>query len=137
MAKGSKRHTRKMNTQKGGNAPDSAWGYVMNTVGDGWTQFMDTFSVQPGEVAGAINSNQLVPKGNPNANVAGAPVPNVKQTGGRRGKGKGKSKKGGFLGVAALLEQAVVPFGLLGMQQAYGKSRRSKGQGNKRSRRMH
>ena len=136
MAKGrNNKRTRKMNTQKGGNSPDSAWGYVMNTVGDGWTQFMDTFSVQPGEVAGAVNSNQLVPKGNPNANIVGAPAPNVKQTGGKRGKGKGK--KGGFLGVAAILEQAIVPFGLLGMQQSYGKSRRSKSSGSKRSRRMH
>ena len=137
MAKGSKRHTRKMNTQKGGNAPESGWGYVLNTVGDGWTQFMDTFSAQPGEVSGALGSNQLVPKSNPNANVVGAPVPNVKgQAGGRR-RGNRKSKKGGFLGVGAVLEQAVVPFGLLAIQNSYGKSRRAKGNGHKRSRRMH
>ena len=48
-SRGSRRTRKMMSSQQGGNAPDSAWGYVMNTVGDGWTQFMDTFSVQPGE----------------------------------------------------------------------------------------
>ena len=42
-SRGNRRTRKMMNSQQGGNAPDSAWGYVMNTVGDGWTQFMDTF----------------------------------------------------------------------------------------------
>ena len=131
----SSRRTRKMmSSQQGGNAPDSAWGYVMNTVGDGWTQFMDTFSVQPGENAGAMNSNQLVSIKNPNINDPSNTI--LKQAGGKRRKGKGK--KGGFLGVGAVLEQAVVPFGLLAIQQSYGnKSKRAKRGGSKRSRRMH
>jgi hypothetical protein len=40
--------------------------------------------------------------------------------GGRKRKGRGK--KGGFLG--QLINQALVPFGLLGMQHAYGKRSR-------------
>jgi hypothetical protein len=133
--KGSRgRRTRKMmNNQQGGNAPDSAWGYVMNTVGDGWTQFMDTFSVSPDMNAGTLNSNQLVSIKNPNINNPNTST--LKQTGGKRRKGKGK--KGGFLGVGAVLEQAVVPFGLLALQQSYGKSRRAKRGGSKRSRRHH
>ena len=50
----------------------------------------------------------------------------------RKGK-KSRGKKGGMLGVGAVLEQAVVPFGLFGLQQSYGKSRRH--HGSKRSRR--
>ena len=42
------------------------------------------------------------------------------QNGGRKRKGRGK--KGGFLG--QLINQALVPFGLLGMQHAYGKRSR-------------
>jgi hypothetical protein len=132
-SRGSRRTRKMMSNQQGGNAPDSAWGYVMNTVGDGWTQFMDTFSVQPGENAGAMNSNQLVSIKNPNINDPSSSI--LKQTGGKRRKGKGK--KGGFLGVGAVLEQAVVPFGLLAIQQSYGKSKRAKRGGSKRSRRMH
>ena len=56
-----------------------------------------------------------------NANDPGISI--LKQSGGKK-KRSGKSKKGGFLGIGALLEQAVVPFGLLGIQQSYGKSRR-------------
>ena len=130
-SRGSRRTRKMMSSQQGGNAPDSAWGYVMNTVGDGWTQFMDTFSIQPGENAGAMNSNQLVSIKNPNINDPSSSM--LKQTGGSKRR-KGKGKKGGFLGVGAVLEQAVVPFGLLAMQQSY-KSKRAKRSGFKRSRR--
>ena len=36
-------------SQKGGNYgsfPDSAWGYQMNNLGNGWTQFMNSLSVK-------------------------------------------------------------------------------------------
>ena len=47
------------------------------------------------------------------------PLPGL-LTGGRKRKGRGK--KGGFLG--QLINQALVPFGLLGMQHAYAKRSR-------------
>lgn len=117
-------------SQKGGNYggyPDSAWGYQMNNLGNGWTQFMNTLSVQPGSTS---QSNTIVPINNANAQS--------KMTGGRHGRhsrmqmqqqsrGKGRGKKGGYWG--AVLEQAAVPLALLGMQQFYGKrhSRRHPG----------
>jgi len=36
--------------------------------------------------------------------------------------GKTKSRRGGFLG--SLVNEAIVPFGILGMQQTYGRKRR-------------
>jgi hypothetical protein len=36
--------------------------------------------------------------------------------------GKTKSRRGGFLG--SLINQAIVPFGILGMQQSYRRKRR-------------
>jgi len=121
-------------SQKGGNYggyPDSAWGYQMNNLGNGWTQFMNTLSVQPGSTS---QSNTIVPINNANAQP--------KMTGGKhrrrsqmqmqqqmqqQSRGKGRGKKGGYWG--AVLEQAAVPLALLGMQQFYGKrhSRRHPG----------
>jgi hypothetical protein len=43
--------------------------------------------------------------------------------------GKTKSRRGGFLG--SLINQAIVPFSILGMQQTYGRKRR----GGKKTRR--
>jgi hypothetical protein len=93
---------------------------------------MNTFNVSPDMNPGTLNSNQLVSIKNPNINDPSNTI--LKQAGGKRRKGKGK--KGGFLGVGAVLEQAVVPFGLLAMQQSY-KSKRAKRGGSKRSRRHH
>jgi len=120
--------------QQGGNgmAPPSAWGSVFNTYGNGWTQFMNALTLQPGANAGSMGSNDLVPIGKVNANDPGSSI--LKQSGGKKRR-SGKSKKGGFLGIGALLEQAVVPFGLLGLQQSYGKSRRSKQSAGSRTRR--
>jgi len=124
----------KTRKQQGGNsmAPPSAWGSVFNTYGNGWTQFMNALTLQPGANAGSIGSNDLVPIGKMNANDPGSSL--INQKGGKKRR-SGKSKKGGFLGIGALLEQAVVPFGLLGLQQSYGKSRRTKYSGSKRTRR--
>ncbi len=120
--------------QQGGNgmAPPSAWGSVFNTYGNGWTQFLNALTLQPGANAGSIGSNDLVPIGKANANDPGVSI--LKQSGGKKRR-SGKSKKGGFLGIGALLEQAVVPFGLLGLQQSYGKSRRTKHSGSRGTRR--
>jgi hypothetical protein len=54
--------------------------------------------------------------------------------------GKTKSRRGGFLG--SLINQAIVPFSILGMQQTYKKNRSGgkrtrKNRSGKRSRRYH
>jgi len=53
---------------------------------------------------------------------------------------KSKSRRGGFLGT--LINQAIVPFGILAAQQTYRKKRGGKGtrkltKGGKRSRKYH
>jgi len=133
MAKGgSKRHR-----QSGGMG---ATEWVNNLLGNGWQQFQNSLMVQPGSNLGSIQSNQIVPNdGSKGVNINDPnnvmPNPNGSQKGGKtRRKGrKGRGKKGGMLGVGAVLEQAVVPFGLFGLQQSYGKSRRH--HGSRRSRR--
>jgi hypothetical protein len=116
-------------TQRGGSASStpsivsvdnspSGWSQVMNTVGDGWTQMMNSLTLNPAQSPVAAASTSLVPISNPNANV-----PNLYkngQMGGRKGR-KGRGRKGGILGAGAVLEQAIVPFALLGLQHTYGK----------------
>lgn len=120
-------------TQRGGSASSSpspvtldnspsGWSQVMNTVGDGWTQMMNSLTLNPAQGPVAAASTASVPISNPNANV-----PNVYkggQMGGRKGR-KGRGRKGGLLGAGAVLEQAIVPFALLGLQQTYGKRHRT------------
>jgi hypothetical protein len=136
MAKGgTKRHR-----QSGGMG---ATEWVNNLLGNGWQQFQNSLMVQPGSNLGSIQSNQIVPNNpklvnindpkndmsNPNGSIQSGGKTRRK---GRKG-GKGRGKKGGMLGVGAVLEQAVVPFGLFGLQHSYGKSRRH--HGSRRSRR--
>lgn len=118
--KNKQRHN-KTKSQRGGNVgayPPSAWGWGMGTLGNGWNQFMNSLSVQPG---GVNHGNQLVP-------VNGGT--NSKQSGGKGRKGKGK--RGGNM--LAIAEQAAVPFALFAMNNALG-SRRNRGQKHTRRRR--
>ena len=105
--------------------PPSAWGWGLGTAGNGWTQFMDTLTLQPGQNIAAAKSNDLVPVGRPNANE---PLQSVKMNGGRRrkyGRSKSRSRKGGNWG--AVLNQAAAPLALLGANQYFGKrSRRNR-----------
>ena len=116
----------KSRSQKGGNYgsyPDSAWGYQMNNLGNGWTQFMNSLSLQPGENLGTSQSNAIVPIRNLNAQDA-QPSLSPKMTGGRKRRNKSGVKRGGNWG--AVIGQAAVPLALLGMQQMYGKNRTRK-----------
>jgi hypothetical protein len=103
----------KTKSQKGGNQgpyPDSAWGFQLNNVGDLWNQFTRTMD-------SSSTSNVITPA---HAPVAAAHA----QKGGKaksRSRGRGRGKKGGYWG--AVLEQAIVPLTLLGMQQKF-KTRR-------------
>jgi hypothetical protein len=112
--------------QKGGNwgsYPDSAWGYQLNNLGGGWTQFMNSLSLQPGENLGTSQSNNIVPRNNLNAQNS-QPSLSPKMTGGRRRRHKGHVKRGGNWG--AVVEQAAVPLALLAAQQTYGKNKTHK-----------
>jgi hypothetical protein len=80
-----KSHSKKSRTmyQQGGELagnPASAWGWGLGTVGNGWTQFMNTFSTA--NPSGNANSNGIVANSN---NI-------LKLKGGRRHK-KSKSRK--------------------------------------------
>ena len=110
-----KRRRNKTRSQRGGNVgayPPSAWGFTMGTLGNGWTQFMNSLSVQPG---GVNHGNQIVPV-------------NGTQSGGKRSKRSkssksiSKSKSGGNL--LAIAEQAAVPFTLFAMNNALGSRHR-------------
>jgi hypothetical protein len=122
--------------QRGGDLagnPASSWGWVNGTVGNGWTQFMNSLTLQPGQNLGTVQSNNIVPVNNINAqdsqpsistNLQGG-IPN--SVGGRRRRRKSnskRSKKGGNL--LAVANQAIVPGFLLAAQQTFGKSRKHK-----------
>jgi hypothetical protein len=104
-----------------GSNPPSAWGYVAGTVGNGWTQFTNALTLQPGQNLGASQSNDIVPIGKVNAQNA-QPMLKPNMSGGKKRRGA----KGGSWGAVAT--QAIVPGFLLGAQQLYGRrySRRHK-----------
>jgi hypothetical protein len=112
--------------QRGGELagnPPSSWGWGLGTLGNGWTQFMNTLSVQPGQNLGASQSNAIVPVGNPNAQTSQGNIgPNM--NGGRRHRHRRRrgSKRGGNIG--AVLSQAAVPGALILMNNTMGKRSR-------------
>jgi hypothetical protein len=107
-----KRYSRR---QRGG---QSAWQHMMNTVGDGQQQLVDSLMTNDKQNIAAKQSNAIVPINNPNAQVT--KIPNLSQMGGKRR----KHKKGGYW--ASVIRDALVPFGLFGLQQVYGKRRTRK-----------
>ena len=118
-----KRRRNKTRSQRGGNLggnPPSAWGYTLGTLGNGWTQFMNSLSVQPGSVN---QGNQIVP-------VNGGTNSTQSQSGGKRRKCKRGKRGGNMLAVA---EQAAVPLALFAMNNTLG-SRRNRGHKHSRRR---
>ena len=138
-----------------GVAPPSAWGHAMNTVGDGWKQFQDSLTLQPGQNLASSHSNDLVPIGKMNAQDAqpmlkpnmsgGTPgaknwsAPGAKVGGtqpntassmsasGAKGGGKRRRRKSAKGGSwGAVATQALVPGFLLGAQQLYGRRHKSR-----------
>jgi hypothetical protein len=159
MAKNSS-HRRKLQSksktmrrnQKGGDLagnPPSSWGWVNGTVGNGWTQFMNSLTLQPGQGIVDSKNNDIIPVGNLNAqglqgnigsNLQGD-IP--KSVGGRRrsksrsksysksrsksyskSRSKSQSKHGGSWG--AIFNQAAVPGILLAAQQSFGRRKSSR-----------
>lgn len=122
------RTRRNAKAQRGGELsgnPASAWGWGLGTVGNGWTQFMNSLTLQPGQNLGTSQSNNIVPVNNINAQDA-QPMLKPNMSGGKRHrkshvKRHRKSRGGNF---AAVLNQAAVPGILLAAQQTFGKSRK-------------
>lgn len=120
--------------QHGGNLagnPPSAWGWGLGTLGNGWTQFMNSLTLQPGQNLGAIQSNTSVPIGNLNAqtyqgNIGANMGGDIPQSGGkkhrRNRRHRSRGKRGGNL--LPVLEQAAVPGALFIMNNAMGKRSR-------------
>lgn len=132
----SKSHPKKgtrRNKQKGGELagnPPSAWGWGMGTLGGGWTQFMNSLTLQAGQNLGATQSNASVPVGNVNAqtsqgNIGPDMTGDIPQKGGKKRRhSKSKAKRGGNL--LAIAEQAAVPVALIAINDSFGKRRRSR-----------
>ena len=117
MGRQSKMRSRSRSRQGGGGLNYSdAQSYVGGLYGsDVKTQWDNTFDIKAGDMGSGGSSNVIKP-------IAG---------GGKR-KRRRKSKKGGFLGgLAAVIEQAVAPGVLLGLQQTYRK-KGSSGRGSRR-----
>jgi hypothetical protein len=110
--------------QRGGDLagnPPSSWGWGLGTLGNGWTQFTNSLTLIPGQNAGTIQSNNIVPVGNINAqNAQGIMKP---LTGGKkRRRNKSRVRRGGAWGAVA--NQSIVPGALVAMNQFFGKSRK-------------
>lgn len=108
--------------QRGGDLagnPPSAWGWALGTGGNGWTQFTNALSLQPGQNLGTVQSNNLVPVNNINAQDAQGMIgTNLKgdipsQSGGKKHK-KNKKRGGGWEGI---ISQAAAPAVLLAFNQ--------------------
>lgn len=116
---------RKTRKQSGGSLagnPASSWGWVQGTVGNGWTQFMNSLTLNPQQNLGTTQSNNIVPVNNVNAQdsqgIIGTNLKGDVPRGGAKRSKRSKSRKGGSL--AAIISQAVPPFALLGLQQSVG-----------------
>ena len=133
------KHT-KCKSYRGGNANYSSastyGGYVNGSEND---QYNRTFSTS-GSNAGN-QSNILIGAQGQNSQLTGVPTGEQLsriQSGGRRHK-----KRGGFLGLGQVINQAIVPFSLVGLQHTYrhkkhgGKTRRRRKHGRTRKHRRH
>jgi hypothetical protein len=97
--------------------------YVAANYGDGNTQWNNVFGPQSTSTMG----NEIVNLNHPQMTQA-----NV-QAGGRRRRGTRKGKRGGFFG--NVVSQAIVPFGLLALQNRYSRRLRHKRGGTRKHRR--
>jgi len=125
-AKGRQRSQKR--TQTGGMG---AAEWQLNNLGNGWTQFMNTFSLQPGQSGSVNQSNNIVQN---NSKMTGGKRSNMMKMRQRQmlqAKSQSRGKKGGYFG--AVLEQAAVPLALLGAQQFYGKKHTRRNNGRNKS----
>jgi hypothetical protein len=113
---------------RGGSAPNpasyssaSTYGMAVNGTGD--SQFDRVFN--QGGMDGRFQSNVIVGAQGQNLGIP----PTLAQKAG------GRSKRGGFWG--EVINQAIVPFGILGLQQTYGRKRHNGGKTRRRRRRRY
>lgn len=126
------RHAKKSHKMRGG---ASAASYAMEVVGPENAQFDRVFS-QSGPYA-QVPGNTIIGTGGQNipspSQIPTAAQMNLIQSAGKRRKSRGRrsrSRRGGFLG--AMVNQAVVPLTLLGMQQTYRRRRNANRQTRRR-----
>ena len=115
---------RSHSVKRGGSSYTSAASYGEYVNGNAGSQFSRTFD-QSGPYGGRIGSEYVGAQGQ-NAtqpNIPSAEQINLIQSAGRR-----RKKRGGFLG--SVINQAIVPFTILGLQQTY----RNKKHGGRKSR---
>jgi hypothetical protein len=112
-------HSRKY---RGGNAPNSSSYSSATTYG--------------GVVNGSMDSqfNRVFGNGGNSNIITGVQGQNsgLPPTVAQRAGGKKRGKKGGFFG--SIINQAIVPFGILGLQQTYGRKRSVGGKTRRRRR---
>uniref|UniRef100_A0A6C0ASB9 Uncharacterized protein n=1 Tax=viral metagenome TaxID=1070528 RepID=A0A6C0ASB9_9ZZZZ len=123
MVKHSRR--RSHSVKRGGSGYTSASSYGEYVNGSGGSQFSRTFD-QSGPYGGRVGSEYVGAQGQ-NASQPNTPTDsqiNLIQSAGRRHK-----KRGGFP-IGSIVNQAIVPFSLLGLQQTY----RRKKHGGRKSR---
>jgi len=104
----------------------TTYGSYVNGCGD--SQFARTFDTT-GPFASRVGAEYVGAQGQ-NSQQFGSPSAqnlSLVQSAGRR---RRRSRRGGFLGLGGVINQAIVPFGILGMQQTY----RKKSHGGRRSR---
>ena len=126
----SRRHRSRSRRMRGGNGnytSGSTYGMYVNGSGD--SQFARTFDAT-GPYAARAGSEYVGAQGqwSQQPNVPSAQNLSLVQSAGKRR----KSRRGGFFG--EVINQAIVPFGLLGLQQTYRK-KRSGGRRTRRHRR--
>jgi len=97
--------------------------YMLSKVGDGDAQWNNVFATQ-GPVPFGNEIRPLDGNINVQANI---------QAGGRRRRGTRKGKRGGFFG--NVISQAIVPFGLVALQNKYSRRLRHKRSGTRKHRR--
>lgn len=122
----SRRHRSRSRRMRGGSYTDGAsYGVFVN--GSGNSQFARTFDAT-GPYADRAGSEYVGAQGqwSQQPNVPSAQNLALIQSAGRR---RRRSRRGGFFG--EVINQAIVPFGLLGLQQTYRKNRN----GGKKTRR--
>jgi hypothetical protein len=119
-----KRGSRKM--RGGSYTSGSTYGSYVNGTGN--EQFARTFDIA-GQYGARAGSEYVGAQGQ-NAQQFGSPSAQnlslIQSAGKRR-----KSRRGGFLELGGIINQAIVPFSILGMQQSY----RKKSYGGRRTRR--
>jgi len=95
------RNATRNKSMKGGDASD----YVLGRFGNGQQQFDNTFA------NGGSHNGSIYPLGMSGPGSMGGMRGGKKRTRSKRG------KKGGFLGLAPIINQALVPFSLFGLQK--------------------